>query len=61
VPDSNAIIADLTSAIVVAGLITLLMKRIIAATRAGKALVDELGLFKKATLWLFVGVAHTSR
>jgi hypothetical protein len=53
VPDSNAIIADVTSAIVVAGLITLLMKRIIAAARAGKALVDELGLFKKVDFVAF--------
>ncbi len=47
VPDSNSILAGITVATAVVGLFTLLVRRVTAAIRAGRALASEIGLFKK--------------
>jgi len=46
-PDGHSLISHLTMAIVVLGLFVVFEKRGIAAIRAGRAIVAELGFFKK--------------
>jgi hypothetical protein len=46
--DGHSIVSDLTAAIAVLALFVVFEKRVMAAIRAGKAVLAELGLFKKA-------------